>query len=1035
MEITQFLQQLRVLSLEDGRRFITANASMLDDHAAFGMLLADEALDQSYANPTISLKLAELLIFFGDECMQPSSRALGLKAKGDMLKTIGLHRAALACLDEAGEVFLRLGDEGNWARSRISWIISCAWLGETERALREADRARETFLRIGEPYWACLVVHNTAMIYEDMGRYQDALDLYHFTITTYPTLTELSDHIIDRMVAITRCNQATNLALLGQFEDAYRLQQQARASFVALGDTSCVIKTEMCLADLDYTHGYYASTLRHYYDALELMARDAIDEPPLQALLKLCMAKCYMKLDRVQEACQVAEEAVAIQRQLGISLQTSNALREYAAILIAAGKSQEALSTFAEAITLFNKGGLDYHTAITKLQQAELLLEMGRAAEAFEKARLLKREFDGQNLVARSAQAGLVMAGALKATAQSHEVPHAIILGKQIAARARRHNLHETAYKSHYLLGQLFDLQKDVPNATKHYAASIVQIEHMLDHLAFDLSPAFLHTTWVIYEEMIEHCLQQAQFAQAFGYLEQARSMALRQHLRRTKASQGHQGQRSAHTRPADDVVAVSQTDGATILRLQKELGDWQEQYRQYSALLADPSALTPFSLDLSVAQQELARCEAKLSELFERLHLYQSTVAAPSQSRHYASPDRLDIAQLQRQLGPEQCLLAYFVYKGKLVMFLLTAESLITRQDAEGGSRLEHLLPILHAHLQPAGWPDLSRPPQAAIRGLLQKLHAILFAPLADLLPPLTRSLVIVPFGNLHDLPFHALYDGTQFLIERFQVSYLPASSLMSDLYHVRSHSKSDSASAPAAPAATAPAVIFGYAGKEHELQTLNEATTLAAMLDGRCYLGQEATIARLIEQAPGSPIIHIATHGRARLDAPQFSSVLLADGQFTAIDAFQLDVQACQLVTLSGCDTGKALIGGGDEQLGLGRAFLAAGARSLVMSLWPVEDQATTLLMQQFYQHLLDGKTKAEALRAAQCHFLQHSTSMNAMYTHPYFWAAFRLVGDTGPLPASMCIPTAASQATQATQARGRERRAPKTHIPIVP
>lgn len=1005
MEATQFLQQLRVRDLEEGRHLVMEHAESLDDHAAFGVLLADEALDQSYANPTISLKLAELLIFFGDQFAHPSARALGLKAKGDILKTIGLHRAALACLDEAGEEFLRLGDDANWGRSRISWIISCAWLGDTERALREAERARATFVRLGELFWACIVAHNTAVIYEDMGRYQDALELYSYTMATYATLADPGDHAINRMVAMTRCNQAYNLALLGHFEDAYRLQQQAQASFIELGDTSCVIKTELYLADLDYTHGYYASTLRRYYDALELMARDAIDEPPLLALLKLCIANCYLKLDRVPEACQAAEEAVAIQRQLGVSLQTSNALREYAATLIAAGKLQEALTTFAEAIQLFKEGGLDYYTAITQLQQAELLLEMGRAAEAYEQAQLLKSEFEGQNLVARSVRAGLVMAGALKAIAGPEEVQHAITLGKQAAARARRHHLQEEVYKSHYLLGQLFDLQKDVSNATKHYAAAIAQIERVLDHLVFDLSPAFLRTTWIIYEEMIEHCLQQSQFAQAFGFLERARSMALRQHLHRARVSQ-------------------RQGSDATILRLQKELGDWQEQYRHYSALLADPAALTPFSLDLSVAEQELSRCEAKVSELFERLHLYQSTASTPSARNRAAtaSPYRLNIAQLQRQLGPEQCLLAYFTHKGNLVIFLLTAESLIVHEDAGGVDRLERLLPTLYAHLQPAVWPDLNHPPREAIQRLLQKLHTILFAPLADLLPPGTRSLTIVPFGLLHDLPFHALYDGAQFLIERFQVSYLPASSLMIELNKARRQSARETASV----STTAPAVIFGYTGNGQALQTLDEATTLAAMLNGGCYLEQDATIARLIALAPGSPIIHVATHGHVRLDAPHFSSVSLADGRFTAIDAFQLDVKACQLVTLSGCDTGKALIGGGDEQLGLGRAFLAAGARSLVMSLWPVEDQATTLLMQQFYQHMLDGETKAEALRAAQRHFLRHSTSMHA---HPYFWAAFRLVGDTGVLHLGAPIPLAAASK------RGRKRHTPKTRATSVP
>ena len=184
------------------------------------------------------------------------------------------------------------------------------------------------------------------------------------------------------------------------------------------------------------------------------MLQDGIDEPPLLALLKLWMANCYMKLNKVREACQLAEEAVAIQRQLGISLQTSNALREYAAILIAAGKMHDALDMLAEAIILFNKAGLGYYTAITKLQQAELLLEMGHADEAYEQAELLKKYFDEQNLVSRSVRAALVMVGSLMVAAQPEAIQQAIILAKQVSARANQHNLQEEVYKSNYLLGQ-----------------------------------------------------------------------------------------------------------------------------------------------------------------------------------------------------------------------------------------------------------------------------------------------------------------------------------------------------------------------------------------------------------------------------------------------------------------------------------------------------------------------------------------------------------------------------------------------------
>jgi len=102
MDSDLFLQQLRDLSVEDGRAYIQTHAAELEDHATFGNLLADEALAQLYT-PFVSLKLAELLIFFGEYVPHASSHALVLKAKGDVLMMIGHHRAAMECLDAAGE--------------------------------------------------------------------------------------------------------------------------------------------------------------------------------------------------------------------------------------------------------------------------------------------------------------------------------------------------------------------------------------------------------------------------------------------------------------------------------------------------------------------------------------------------------------------------------------------------------------------------------------------------------------------------------------------------------------------------------------------------------------------------------------------------------------------------------------------------------------------------------------------------------------------------------------------------------------------
>ncbi|HEY6542345.1 MAG TPA: CHAT domain-containing protein, partial [Ktedonobacteraceae bacterium] len=618
-------------------------------------------------------------------------------------------------------------------------------------------------------------------------------------------------------------------------------------------------------------------------------------------------------------------------------------------------------------------------------------------------ALLIKEYCDVQGLVARAIHATLIMAEALLKNAQDAGARNeqqqqqpmllekAESLCKQAVEQARQHNLQEEMYRSRYLLGRICFLTGNLAGAARHYKASIAQIERILDDLVYDLSPSFLHTTWSVYEDMIALCLSQAQFSQAFNYLEQARSMALRQYLNKTSLSQA--------TREDQAPSSLLQASSPLIRSAEQELNEWQDRYHYFSMLLAEVDTTVSPDVDREVIQTELKRCEVKIGELFERVYLYQSGMGLKSSgksrtARSHRRPKQVDIGQMQQRLAPEQLLLAYFIYQERLVVFAVTAKDLVTRELPGDMEQLERLLPALHAHLDPRTWPDPQNPPQQVVHRLLHKLYDMLVKPVAELLPPASGHITIVPYGPLFNLPFHALYDGSHFLVEHYQINYLPASTLLMHLDTLRNERARRSARSQEV---ATPPLVLGFSGHGQLLRVRQEAQTAAALLDGRCYLESEATIARLIELAPGSPVIHIATHGHSRLDAPNFSYVRLADGQLNAIDAFSLDLQGCELVTLSGCETGLSMSGGGDEQLGLGRAFLAAGTASLVMSLWPVEDNATNELMQLFYEGLLNGESKVEALRTAQCSLLLRTSSA---YAHPYFWAAFRLVGDTGRL-----------------------------------
>jgi CHAT domain-containing protein len=159
------------------------------------------------------------------------------------------------------------------------------------------------------------------------------------------------------------------------------------------------------------------------------------------------------------------------------------------------------------------------------------------------------------------------------------------------------------------------------------------------------------------------------------------------------------------------------------------------------------------------------------------------------------------------------------------------------------------------------------------------------------------------------------------------------------------------------------------------------------AAMDRSKLFVGEEATEERLREFGPKSRFIHIATHGYFRQDNPMFSSIRLGKSLLSLFDLYQLQFNA-ELVTLSGCGTGMNVVVGGDELIGLVRGLLYAGAQTLMVSLWEVHDQSTAEFMRDFYLECKNSANKANAIRTAVINLKRKSP-------HPYFWAAFALVG----------------------------------------
>ena len=235
-------------------------------------------------------------------------------------------------------------------------------------------------------------------------------------------------------------------------------------------------------------------------------------------------------------------------------------------------------------------------------------------------------------------------------------------------------------------------------------------------------------------------------------------------------------------------------------------------------------------------------------------------------------------------------------------------------------------------------------------------------------------RRLLVVPHRSLHYLPFHALHDGSGYVIERREVCCAPSAAVVHR-------------SLAAPRRSLQRAALFGISD-ERTPRVREEILALAPLFpEAVTRLDDQATRASLYENSSKVNVLHLACHGRFRPDNPLFSSLQLGDGWLTVRDAYDLNL-TCELVTLSACETGVSALAPGDELIGLARGFFSAGAPSLLVSLWTVDDETTARLMTDFYSRLQAGAGPAAALRHAQRQLLDENP-------HPYFWAPFVLLG----------------------------------------
>jgi CHAT domain-containing protein len=301
--------------------------------------------------------------------------------------------------------------------------------------------------------------------------------------------------------------------------------------------------------------------------------------------------------------------------------------------------------------------------------------------------------------------------------------------------------------------------------------------------------------------------------------------------------------------------------------------------------------------------------------------------------------------------------------------------------------------------------------------RDAWRQLHDVLIRPVRARLPARRGSrLTVIPHGPLFRLSFAALLDAKgRYLVEDYELHYVPAGAVL-DFTRTKPPPAgpgtgrylliADPSNVPRGEKDRALAPLPGARDEVAHTARLLPAGA-ATILDGAA-----ATEARVRQELRARRVIHFATHGIVRDDAPLDSFLAVGstangsheDGKLTVQDVYGLDVQAA-LVFLSACRTGRGKVSG-DGVVGMTRAFVYAGTPTVVASLWDVADETTRRLVPQFYRGYVGNQNAARALRAAQLRLIedlrasrvQLSTPAGTLVLpeDPILWAAFAVFGE---------------------------------------
>ncbi|HTI62510.1 MAG TPA: CHAT domain-containing protein [Gemmatimonadaceae bacterium] len=880
--------------------------------------------------------------------------ARALTGAGLAAYRLGQFDDAKAIGEQALTLKLRLGLRNDLAKSFNALGLLAQDRGELEQAIQRFVEARAAAEAVGDSGYIVKARGNLGLTYANLGDVDRAR-------TEMLAQRAGAAALGDRRTEINAVNNLGMLATrVGDPQTAIDSLTLARNRYksvdYAVGQENSLGQLAVAYSEL----GQPARALAYFDSALAIATSHGLLEP--EADDRELMAELYETAGNHTRALDLLRRARALSESLGMQIKLGHVAIAEAHAYASLGNQQLARARAREAVTVQSAAGAKPEEMNAELYVAELAQRAGDATErrsALSAARVTAgrigtgwARIELAIATARIADLALDSRGVLDALSSSE----ADTLLATADERAEAETLRGRAYARMHR----FDLAVE---AGRRAVASIERIRG-------NLNPGELRSSYAAdrvsaYADLAVALLTLGRVDEAFQVADEARGRGMIEQLGVAARGLGRTGS-------AREIAAADSLLRRIDLLIQRlRTADSVRTPRPSRSLDAESGRIT----------RELAAARRDYEAILDRM----PSVAPNAAILGVTSMTATDV---QRSLAPDEAVVEFLSAEDRLLVFIASRQRVRWIQMPIGSADLAE-----RVHLVRELIAARSSTADAPLRDLYDKL----IAPVErqGLLQGV-RRLIIVPHGALTYLPFAALRPpqqtgGAAFLVQRYSILMIGSASALATLR-----------ARVSGPVAAGAAV---FAPMPADLpSTREEADAVAREADGsHLSLGSDATESTVRDALLRSRIVHIASHATLDGDNPMFSSIELAtttdgtprsndDGRLETHEVLSLDVRS-GLVFLSGCETALGGSWSGsysrrDDYATLAQAFLFAGARNVVATLWRIDDRAAADLATRFYADL--ASSPAEALATAQRALLR-----DPKYAAPYYWAAYTVSG----------------------------------------